>query len=68
MTRRANMRRPSPKRARNAVRCSSRGCDLTGFYEIAAGRRCCAMHAAITLLGRAITEALAAENTTKGGR
>lgn len=58
--------RPSTKRARKAAQCNARGCDLPGHYEIGVGRKRCAAHAAIVLLARAISEALAADNA--GGR
>ena len=42
--------------------CDARDCTADGHYEVGSGRSLCALHAAVTLLARAISEALAADN------
>ena len=53
----------SGRRRRPGV-CASRGCGLPGHYAVSRERSMCAVHAAVTLLARAISEALAADNAT----
>jgi hypothetical protein len=43
--------------------CDARGCTLDGRYEVGVDRVVCAVHGAVVLLARAISEALAADNT-----
>ncbi|HXJ22078.1 MAG TPA: hypothetical protein VMT03_17780 [Polyangia bacterium] len=48
--------------------CDADGCTLDGHYEIGAERHECALHAGLTLLARAISQALARDNVdSKGG-
>lgn len=47
--------------------CAARGCGMPAHYPVSDRRSMCAVHAAITLLARAVSEALAADNA-KGGR
>ncbi len=43
--------------------CDAPGCTLDGYYEVGTERVTCAVHGAIVLLARAISEALAADNS-----
>lgn len=43
--------------------CDALGCTLDGHYEVGADHVVCAVHGAIVLLARAVSEALAADNT-----
>ena len=43
--------------------CDAPGCTLDGHYEVGSDRVVCAVHGAIVLLARAISEALAADNS-----
>lgn len=42
--------------------CDAPGCTLDGHYEVGTDRVVCAVHGAIVLLARAISEALAVDN------
>jgi hypothetical protein len=46
--------------------CDADGCNLGGHYEVGSERVLCAAHAAIVLLARAVSEALAADNAAEG--
>ncbi|HXJ21501.1 MAG TPA: hypothetical protein VMT03_14830 [Polyangia bacterium] len=66
MTRRARKAaRSSTRLARTAVQCSARGCGLPGPYQVGSRRWCCALHAGVILLARAVSEALAAPPSTR---
>ena len=41
--------------------CDADGCNRDGHYEVGSGRTECATHGAITLMARAVKEALAAD-------
>lgn len=43
--------------------CDAPGCTLDGHYEVGTDRVLCAVHGAIVLLARAVSEALAADNS-----
>jgi hypothetical protein len=42
--------------------CDAPGCSLGGYYEVGTDHVVCAVHGAIVLLARAVSEALAADN------
>lgn len=43
--------------------CDAPRCTLGGYYEVGVDHVVCAVHGAIVLLARAVSEALAADNT-----
>ena len=43
--------------------CDAPGCTLDGYYEVGSDHIVCAAHGAIVLLARAVTEALATDNS-----